>query len=159
MTSLFIQIDAFLNLSKREPFRPCKTITRRANQLAKRTGKQKNTTDHDAYKSVLVVVNDDPAGVEVADGGEGLPGEVEGGGAPGRRAAVDDLDGDRAAVAGVGHGVGAPDATHRVHPPARTPAVPQPVACRRDHRPLVLEPVARRRCTATVQVTKRKLFQ
>ena len=93
---------------------------------------------------VLLVVDEDLAGDGVGDGGEGLPGEVEGGGAAG--AAVDDLDGDGAAAARVVHGVGCPDAPHREHRPADLAAGPQPVARRRDHPPVVLVPVARRRC-------------
>jgi len=95
---------------------------------------------------VLVVVDEDLAGVEVADGVEGLLGEVERGLASRRRAAVDDLDGDAAAFAGVRGGVGAAGAGHLVHPPARRAVVPEPVARRRDHRALVLVSVARRRC-------------
>jgi hypothetical protein len=98
---------------------------------------------------VLLVVDADLAGVEVADGVERLFGEVERGPAPWRRATVDDLDGDAASLARVGGGVGAAGAGHLVHPPARRAAVPQPIARRRDHRALVLEPVARRRCTTT----------
>lgn len=67
--------------------------------------------------------------------------------AAGRRAAVDDLDGDGGAgVAGVRGLVGAPDAGDRVHGAARGAAVPERVARRRDQRALVLVPVARRRC-------------
>jgi hypothetical protein len=96
---------------------------------------------------VLAVVDDDLAGAEVADGGEGLLGEVERGLAAGRRAEVDDLDGDGGAgVAGVRGLVGAPDAGDRVHGAARGAAVPERVARRRDQRALVLVPVARRRC-------------
>lgn len=73
----FLNHEAYSNLQIVCCFRPCKTT--------------------------LVVVDDDLAGVEVADGGEGPPGEVEGGLGSRRRSAVGDLDGDRAAVAGVGH--------------------------------------------------------
>ena len=79
------------------------------------------------FRCILVVIDDDLAGVEVADGGEGLLGEVERGLAAGRRAAVDDLDGDGAAVAGVRGVVGAPDAGDRVHDPASRASVPREI--------------------------------
>lgn len=96
--------------------------------------------------SILVELNGDLAGDGVANGLEGLLGEVEGSIAS--RAVVDDRDGDGdgAVGAGVGHGIRAPGAVHGVRPPAHLAAVPQLAADCRDHFALVLGPVARRRC-------------
>ena len=97
--------------------------------------------------NVLAVVDLDLAGVGVGDDGEGLLGEVDGALAAGG-AVVDDLHGDAPAGARPRHPlVGGARARHHVPLPARRPAVPEHVARRRDHRPLLLEPEARRCCT------------
>ena len=99
---------------------------------------------------VLLVVDEDLAGVGVGDDGEGLLREVDGARAAGG-AVVDDLHGDALPGARLRHAlVGRARARHHVLLPARRPAVPEHVARRRDHRPLVLEPVARRRCIYTL---------
>lgn len=91
------------------------------------------------------VVRDlDLSSVEVGDLGEGLLGEVDGALAPvAARAVVDDLDGDAVAGAGVTcPAVRRAGALHQVAPPAHGAVVPERVARRRYHVPLVCIPVA-----------------
>lgn len=74
--------------------------------------------------------------------------KVEGSLAARRRAVVDDLHRHALARARLRHAlVGRAGARDGVHLPARRSVVPDALARRRDHRPLILVPIARRGCT------------